>query len=135
MVLDYYGLSVSEAKIARLAGATRKKGATKEKLIKAARQLGFKAFFKENSSLGDIRKLVQGRMPVIVNWFSEDDGHYSVVVAMDKKNIVLMDPELKGRRIMPLQTFYRIWFDFPGDYIKDKKEMILRLMIVVVPKN
>ncbi len=133
MVFDYYGLSVSESKIARLAGATRKKGASKEGLVKAAKKLGFKAFFKENSSLNDIRKFVRKKIPVIVDWFWEDDGHYSVVIDIDRKNVKFMDPAIKGIRKIALKKFFRIWFDFSGDYIKNGRQIVLRAMIVVNP--
>jgi len=135
MVFDYYGVSVPEAQIAKAAGATRKKGVTPKGLVKAAEKFGFKAFFKEKCSLGDIGRFVKRGVPVIVDWFSEDEGHYSVVTGIDGKNIILMDPELKGERKIPLKKFFRIWFDFSGDYIKDCKEMVLRAILVVIPKN
>ena len=139
MVMDYYGVSVSEAEIAKAAGATRKKGTRIEGLIKAARHFGFKTFVKKNSSLRDLEYFVKRKIPVIVDWFSEDDGHYSVVVDIDKKNVVLMDPELRKilvyirRRKFSRETFLRIWFDFPGDFIREPKDLVLRSMLVVTP--
>jgi len=139
MVMDYYGVSVSEAEIAKAAGATRKKGTRIEGLIKAARHFGFKTFVKKNSSLRDLEYFVKRKTPVIVDWFSEDDGHYSVVVDIDKKNVVLMDPELRKilvyirRRKFSRETFLRIWFDFPGDFIREPKDLVLRSMLVVTP--
>lgn len=139
MVMDYYGVSFSEAGIAKAAGATRKKGTKIEGLIKAARHFGFKTFVKKNSSLRDLEYFVKRKIPVIVDWFSEDDGHYSVVVDIDKKNVVLMDPELRKilvyirRRKFSRETFLRIWFDFPGEFIRKPKDLVLRLMLVVTP--
>lgn len=132
MVLDYYGVSLSEAKIAKLTGFTMKKGTSKEDLIRAAKKLGFKAFSKENSSFADIKKFIRKKIPVIVDWFSEDDGHYSVVIGIDKRSITLMDPQLdEGKIKFSLSDFYRVWFDFPGNYIKSIKDIVLRVMIVV----
>ena len=45
---------LSEAEIAKIAGATKKKGASKEGLIKAAKHFGFQAFSKEKSSPKDL---------------------------------------------------------------------------------
>ena len=133
MVFDYYGVSVSERKIAKVAGATREKGTTKEGLIKAAKHFGFKVFLKENSTFYDLRYFVKKKIPVIVDWFLEDEGHYSVVVGLNRKNITLMDPTLKRERKISTEKFLRIWFDFPGKFIKKPKDLILRLMLVVTP--
>ncbi len=139
MIFDYYEISVSEMKLAEIAGASREKGASKEGLIKAAKHFGFNVFLKENSSLSDLRYFIKSNIPVIVDWFFEDDGHYSIVVDVNKKNVVLMDPVLRKilfyvrRRVMPLDMFYRVWFDFPGEYIKSRKDLILRLMLVLTP--
>lgn len=134
MVFDYYGVSVPEAQIAKAAGATRKKGVTPKGLVRAARKFGFRAVFKENGTFFDIRRFIRQGIPVIVDWFSEDEGHYSVVVGIDAKNIILIDPELGGRRKMPLKKFLRVWFDFPGDYIKNPKEIVLRAILAVTKK-
>ena len=134
MVLDYYGVSVSEAEIAKLSGASKEKGVSAEGLIRAAKSLGFRAFSKKNSTFKDIRNFIRKKMPVIVDWFLEDEGHYSVVVDIDKRNIVLMDPSLKGMRKMPQEVFLRTWFDFPGRFLRKKEDLILRLMLVVTTR-
>jgi len=139
MVMDYYGVSVSEAELARLSGALKEKGTSIKGLIKAAKHFGFKTFLKKNSSLKDLEYFVNKKIPVIVDWFAEDDGHYSVIVDIDKKNVVLMDPALRKlliyirRRVFPRETFFRVWFDFPGKFIKNPKDLVLRLMLVITP--
>ncbi|MDD5144832.1 MAG: cysteine peptidase family C39 domain-containing protein [Candidatus Pacebacteria bacterium] len=139
MVMDYYGISVSEGEIAKRAGSTRENGTSIEGLMKAARYFGFKTFTKTACSLGDLRYFMKKGIPVIVDWFSEDDGHYSVVVDVTKTKVILMDPELRKfliyarRREIPCDKFMRIWFDYKGDYIKRSKDMVLRLILVVTP--
>lgn len=135
MVLEYYGVSVSESALAKASGASRSKGVSKEGLIKAARHFGFDVFAKEKSTFGDLQRFIKKGTPVIVDWFSEDDGHYSVAINIDKKNIILMDPELKGKRKLSLEKFQRLWFDFPGKFIKEPKDLVLRLMIAVTPRQ
>ncbi len=135
IVLEHYGVSVSESKIASVAKASRGKGVSAEGLAKAARRFGFQVFLKKNSSLGNIKYFVRRKIPVIVDWFCEDEGHYSVVVDIDERNIILMDPSLKGKRKMSTEKFLRLWFDFPGKLIEKPKDLVLRLMMVVTPKG
>lgn len=133
IVLDYYGVAASEAEIAKIALSGKEKGTGKEGLIKAARHFGFKVVAKENSSLTDLKYYIHKKIPVIVDWFLEDDGHYSVAADINNKKITLMDPAIGRTRLLPLDKFYRIWFDFPGRYMKSPKDLILRLMLVVTP--
>ncbi len=133
MVFDYYGVSVPEKKIAQVAGVSGKKGISAAGLIKAAKYFNFKIFKKEKASLNDIRRFLKEGIPVIVDWFSEDEGHYSVAVGVDKENIVLMDPEAGGIRKIPKEKFVRVWFDFPGEFIKEPKDLVLRLMLAITP--
>lgn len=143
-VFNYWGFSFSESEIAEIAGTSEDKGTTKEGLTRAAEHFGFNAFAEENASLDDLRDYIKQEIPVIVAWFSKDDGHYSVVVDIDKDNkgnIFLADPALKkpflygNTRKMSCRKFQRLWFDFPGDYIKEPKDLILRLIIVATPKE
>jgi len=53
MVMNYYGVSVSEKEIARVAGSTRERGTSIRGLIRAARRFGFKAIFRKDASLKD----------------------------------------------------------------------------------
>src|SRR3989338_9124373 len=132
MVLEYFGIEKPEAKIARLYGYKPAKGVSAEGLIKAAKQLGLKAFSKDFTELKDIKEYVLNKKTtVIVDWFSVDDGHYSVVVDIDKENVYLQDPEIGHIRSMRLEVFKRVWFDFPGDFLKSKSDIIIRRMIVV----
>ena len=80
-------------------------------------------------------------MPVIVNWFTRGrsdygdsqvpDGHYSVVVGLDKANIYLQDPEIGKMRTLDRDDFMRVWFDFKPAYISSWEDMIIRQVIAV----
>ena len=131
MILEFYGIHKSEKELVKLTKCTKKRGTSAQGILNAAKKLGLKGQIKNNASLKDITKFLEMRIPVIVDWFSEDDGHYSVVAALDKKNIYLQDPELGHQKTIPLLTFMRIWFDFPGDFLASKKELILRRIIVI----
>ncbi len=133
MVLEYFGAKKTEKELIKLAGASERYGTPVAGLLRAARKLGFQTFCKDNTNFSDIKKYLNKKIPVIVDWFNKDDGHYSVVVELDKKYIYLMDPESATVRKLDRATFKRIWFDFPGDYLKNKKDVIIRRMIVVEP--
>ena len=141
MVFDYWGVSVSESEIAKIAGTSAENGTSIEGLTKAAEHFGFNATVKENASLDDLRNYIKQEIPVIVDWFSTDDGHYSVVVDIDKTHIILADSAIKrpflygNTRKMSCKIFLGVWFDYIGDYPEKREDMKLRLMIVVTPKE
>lgn len=137
MVLDYFGIQKSEKELVKLSGATKSGGVEGEGLLKATKKLGFRGFIKDFSEISDIKKYVlEKKIPVIVDWFSDDEGHYSVVVGIDNKNIYLQDPEFSKTRVLKLQTFKRVWFDFPGKFLRTKSGIIIRRLIIIhAPKN
>ncbi len=132
MILDFFGIKKSEDELAVLSGCTSHKGVGAEGLIKAAKLLGLKGFYKDFSEIKDLREYVIGKkIPAIIDWFSTDDGHYSVVVDIDKRNIYLQDPELGKLRILDIERFKRVWFDFGGNLLTSKDDIIIRRMIVI----
>lgn len=131
MVLNYFGLEKTEQELAQATGCTKEKGIEADKIVAAAKQFGLKAQIKDNASFDDVKKYLNKKIPPIVDWFYKDDGHYSVVVDLDKENIYLLDPSIGHLRAVRLKKFYRIWFDFPGPYIKTKNDLILRRLIAV----
>ena len=132
IVLDYYGIKKSEKEVANLSGSTHTKGVGAEGLLKAAKALGLKAFYKDFSEIKDLKDYVLvKKIPVIVDWFSTNDGHYSVVVGIDDENIYMQDPELGKLRTMDLETFKRVWFDYSGNFLHSKDQIIIRRIIVI----
>jgi len=137
MVMDYYGVSVSEKEIARVAGSTRERGTSIRGLIRTARRFGFKAIFRKDASLKDLEYFIDKKIPIIVDWFDRDGGHYSVVVDINKRKVVLMDPALRKillyvrRRVLTRELFYSLWFDFPYKFIRTPKDLVLRAMLVI----
>ncbi|MCF8051361.1 MAG: DUF2817 domain-containing protein [Desulfobacterales bacterium] len=132
MVLAFFGVKITEKKLVEISGCTQSCGVMTEGLVRAAQELGFRAKIKDFSDLKDIDEWVnRKKIPVIVDWFAFEGGHYSVVSGIDKENIYLEDPSLGHRRAMKLSTFKRLWFDFPTDYLKSKDDLIIRRMIVI----
>lgn len=136
MVLSYYGVDKTEAAIAKGTDCDPELGVEAGRMLGYARELGFDGYIKDESTLEDLEQLVvKKEIPVIVDWFSEDDGHYSVVVDLDSENVYLLDPEIGHVRALRRAKFFRVWFDFPGEFIKSQDDLTIRRMIVITKVN
>lgn len=145
MVLAYYGVDRSEKELAQRCGHDPERGTDNEAIKQAAESYGFKAEVQREASFDDIRRWLDKKVPVIVDWFTggrpdrdeseTPDGHCSVVVGLDESNIYLQDPELGALRTIKRENFLRVWFDFKGDYITGWKDMDIRQLIAVYPEN
>ncbi|MCC7522640.1 C39 family peptidase [Candidatus Uhrbacteria bacterium] len=134
MLFAHHGIHASEKKIGSIAGTTFERGTSLAGMKQAAEHFGFIFKHKDLSSFADIKRLLEQGIAPIVDWFLESEGHYSVVVGLDEKNIYLQDPYIGKKRRIDRTTFYRVWFDFPGDYIKDPSTMYLRRMMYLKKK-
>lgn len=144
MVLAYYGVDKDEEEVAERCGRDPDLGTDDESIKKAAGAYGFRVEIQNNASFDDIQHWLDKKVPVIVNWFTRGrsdyddsevpDGHYSVVVGLDNKNIYLQDPEIGKMRTLSRDNFMRVWFDFKPDYISSWDDMIIRQIIAVYPK-
>lgn len=140
MILGYFGVRRSEAFLARLAGTKRTIGTDAAGLLRAARRLGFSGRSKNWSTYRDIEGWLKRDIPVIVDWFSKGhldlataDGHYSVVVGLDRRFIYFIDPEFGELRRLSRIDFRRVWFDYEGEYVKAPDDLIIRQTIVILP--
>ena len=141
MVLSYYGVEKTEKELAELCGTDSNLGTSADGLKRAAEQLGFTVEIKSDSTFDDIQRWLDKKVPVIVNWFTRGridyddsevpDGHLSVVVGLDDKDIYLQDPETGGSRKIARDDFMKVWFDFTGERIATWDEMIIRQLIAV----
>jgi len=116
ILLSHFGKTFSEDELARMCSATREEGTEHEGLIRAAKEIGGFVFEKEKGSMEELEYFIkEEKLPVIIGWFDGDGDHYSVVVSITDKNIVVVDPaEGKPERWLDKATFSRIWFDFVG---------------------
>lgn len=143
MVLEYFGESRSEEEIAQRCRRDSELGTNDAALAKAARSYGFDVVIKNNSNFTNLKQWLKKGVPVIVNWFTRGrsdygdsevpDGHYSVVVGLDEKNIYLQDPEIGALRKIEREDFLRVWFDFTGRYIRPN-QLIIRQIIAIYKK-
>ncbi|TSC78555.1 MAG: putative fusion protein (N:peptidase-C:desuccinylase) [Parcubacteria group bacterium Gr01-1014_29] len=141
MVLKYYGVNKTERELAKLTGTT-KVGSTNDKAIaKVLHSCGLKAKIKNNSNFSDLKRYLNKGIPAIVDWYTKGrkdysdstvaDGHYSVVVGLDKKFVYLQDPEIGKIRKLAKDDFLRVWFDYSGEFLNSPKQMIIRQSIAV----
>ena len=135
MIFAYHGIRTSEVAIARVARATRAHGASEKQIAAAARHYGFHAQVKDHSTLKDLAKHLKSGHPVIVDWFSIDEGHYSVVIGMDRTHVLLRDPQRIGLTRIKKQVFKKVWFDFKEKVPLSKQSLITRRMILIEKKK
>ena len=143
IVMGYYGVYASEKELIRLSDAHKRWGTSVSGMVSAAKHFGFGVFYKEDASINDLKNYVlKKKMPVIVRWFFEDIGHYSIVVDVTDKNIVMVDPlnrifKIIRKRIIPIEKFSRIWFDLAESErrVALPREIVRNFIMVLIPKN
>lgn len=132
-VLLYYGQDVSEKNLATMM-ALDVDGVTSSAIVSTAQKLRYEAFLHNNSTFEDVQKWLDAKVPLIVDWFSDDDGHYSVLIGLDEHYVHLMDPQEDAECIaIPREKFENLWFDF--DETSQHKGLYQKQLIVVYPKT
>ncbi len=134
-VLTYFGRSVPLRTIRVLCKTTRARGTTPENLVRAARALGFHPLVIEWAELHDLADAVRKRLPPLVLWFSENEGHYSAVAGINRRFVYLADPEIGAVRRLPAETFRRVWFDFSTNGPEKRSRLYARWMMMLEPRE
>lgn len=122
ILLSYFGKDFSEEQLIQLCDVasaempTRGSGTEHEGLLQAVKEVGGYVFFKESGTIEELSYFVkEEKLPVIIGWFDKNDDHYSVVVNVTDKNIIIVDPAInEPERWLDKEVFPRIWFDFVG---------------------
>ncbi|MBM5789687.1 hypothetical protein FJZ23_01175 [Candidatus Parcubacteria bacterium] len=116
ILLSNFGKAYSEEELAKLAGATFDQGTEHEGMISTVKELNGFVFVKENGMIDELEYFIKKeRLPVIIGWFDEEEDHYSVVVNVTDKNVIICDPQKnEATRWLDRLVFPRIWFDFIG---------------------
>jgi ABC-type bacteriocin/lantibiotic exporter with double-glycine peptidase domain len=135
MILHYYGTEASEEEIGAIAKTTFADGTTNENLLLTAQHYGLDGTWQQEGSLAGLRAYIEKNTPVIVEWFSTNEAHYSIVVGADEDQIVLLDPEHGERASFSHIEFMAVWFSFSGPYIQDTSGVRLRWMLPLTKKT
>lgn len=120
ILLSHFDKNYSEEQLVQISSATHEWGTEHEGLIQAAKEVGAHVFAKENGTLEELEYFIrEEKIPVIIGWFDKSGSfwgdHYSVVVSITDKNIVIVDPAVnEPERWLDRQKFPGIWFDFIG---------------------
>lgn len=129
-VMMYYGDEYMEGDLIQEMGTSPEAGTTPTAMANFAREAGYNAEIREGLTLRDLEKAVQADIPVTVAiqawrdtsleqqpWKDRwDDGHYVVVMGLDKNNVYVEDPSLLGSRgVIPRAEFEERWHDVEGD--------------------
>ncbi len=116
ILLSHFGKQYTEDQLAKLGSSTLEKGTSQEGMVQAVKKIDGYVFVKENGTIDELKYFLEKeKLPVIINWFHEDEGHYSVVVSITDKNVILVDPMTnEPERWLSRSIFPKIWFDFVG---------------------
>lgn len=132
-IMRFYGLRVTEKRVAEWSGASRKYGTWSEGLVLASRRAGFFATMEDGASLSKLKAELRNG-PVIVLWDYDGGGHYSVVCGMDHNYIYMMEPVLGKYTAVTHKAFLKAWFCYEDeDDVPVPEQIVRRRMIVVRP--
>lgn len=104
-ILNRFGFNPSVEELEQIANTTEKEGTS---------HVGMQAIFRKYG-LNTVEMIcsvdhLRHRLPAIVNWTPEDDGHYGVIEAIYKTVLAILDPADGTVHIMPIKEFEQKWF-------------------------
>lgn len=133
-VLAYYGKELTDQVEVMEGVGTDAQGTAAEDMVTFANQNGVFSWRQANVTMSEIENQLRLGNPVIVELmaWSEDastdttyaddweDGHYAVVIGMNKDNVYLMDPALSGGRgFIPMSEFQERWHNLSSSGEKE----------------
>jgi len=135
-ILFYYGIEMREDALMEAARTTEAYGTHPEDILRVAREQGLRAELREGLALSDLEAAAARGVPVVValqawtdapdrvDWARDwEDGHYVIVVGIDKDNVIVEDPSLLGcRGFIPRPEFLDRWHDYEGEPPFDPKD-------------
>ena len=130
-VLAYWGKDVDERELMKLMGTTEEEGTYPEKIVHAARSLGFEAEIRQGLTLDEVQELTATGNPMIALgqvWrgsksgaLGEDfnAGHYFSVLGVDADNVYTQDPYVRNcKAFVPREMFEAHWHHVMGNDVK-----------------
>jgi ABC-type bacteriocin/lantibiotic exporter with double-glycine peptidase domain len=112
-LLAFYGVDVPQEQLAIICHTTEANGTSPENMEKGLLTLGVKFTEKIGGTWDELKTLTEGGTPVLVGWFSDfeepGDEHYSLAYRVTDTEIVMMDPEIGGERVLQKEDFLKRW--------------------------
>jgi len=126
-VLGFYGLDLTEERLAKELKATPEAGTLPRDMVSVARSYGFRAVARMGMGFKRLRaELLSGR-PVILAiqaWAdrprpdykgTDDNGHYVVAVGYDRHGVRILDPVTGSESRMSWRRIRQRWHDRDGE--------------------
>jgi hypothetical protein len=115
-VLSYWGKDVDEEDLMKVLNTTSEEGTYPEDIVRGAQSLGFEAEARDRLTLDEVERFTADGRPMIALaqvWRSEknspgsvaedwDNGHYIVVLGVDKDYVYFQDPYARMRELAPV---------------------------------
>jgi len=130
-LFHYYGVDVSEQELID-EGEIEEDGTSFKQMKYLAHKYDFSFYSKNNATLKDIENWLFKKNPVLVCFQAGPpnglNGHYSVIVGIDKKYIYLNDPsnyfdgdrhKFINDRKMEIDKFLKHWWDIDDQIVKN----------------
>lgn len=146
-VLAYWGKDVDERDLMALMGTTEEEGTYPEKIVRAARALGFEAEIRQGLTLDEVQEITKDGDPMIALgqvWrgsqsgpLGEDfaAGHYFSVLGVDAENVYTQDPYVRNcKAFVPRAKFEAQWQHVMGNDRK-RNPLLQHLGIVIRGKQ
>lgn len=128
-VLAYYGIETRDDLLAQELGADPDKGVNPPAIIRVAQAHGLTAQLREGMTVDEVAEVLRAGSPVLValqawsdrprpnyreNW---EDGHYAIIIAVERDAVVFEDPSVLGSRaVLSRQEFEERWHDTDGTH-------------------
>ena len=149
-VFNYWGIDEREGMLIQELNSTEETGTPPESLVRVARAHGLHAYMLSNLTLADLEQFNANGTPVIIacqawrtpeeenqSWDNLwDDGHYMVVIGLDKDNVYFEDPSLLGSRgFIPRQEFLSRWHDYEGTSLSGPNSTVFSHLGIIIRGN
>ncbi len=144
-VLRYYGQEWREDNLARELKSNPDQGTNYHEIVRFARDRGLAVEVREHMTIDDLEGAVRAGHPVMVAiqaWGDHpeayaaewEDGHYSIAVGFDDRNLYFMDPSTLGNyTFIPTSEFLSRWHDYYTDH--DGRKVRLEHFGIVFDSN
>lgn len=112
MVLAYWKIKESEARLSKHMHTTKEEGTLRSALEDEALKHGLYVYVNESAHIEEIGYFIHRKIPVIVRFIErsdDEDEHYSVVSGYGPKHITLKDPYHGPRIRYTHPDFKAVW--------------------------
>jgi predicted double-glycine peptidase len=125
-VCEYFKVGPEdESDFIKACKTSKSQGTKPPDLIRAARLFGLNTQPRSGMSIGDLKKSLDLKRPVICciqaygdrkQYSDKMSGHYAIAIGHDARHIYFEDPSMTGSRgFLPFKEFIKRWKDKDGD--------------------